>query len=60
LIDLLKAKGFAVVTELAPAKTFWAAEDYHQDYLTKNPGRYDCHVRVERFGPASKLADPLR
>ena len=29
-----------VVTEILPAKTFFAAEDYHQDYYTKNPLKY--------------------
>lgn len=24
---------------------FYYAEDYHQQYLLKNPGGYDCHVR---------------
>ena len=24
---------------------FFYAEDYHQQYLAKNPGGYDCHVR---------------
>lgn len=24
---------------------FYYAEDYHQQYLVKNPGGYDCHVR---------------
>ena len=32
-----------VVTEIVPAKEFWVAEDYHQDYLVKNPGGYTCH-----------------
>ncbi len=32
-----------VVTEIVPAKEFWLAEDYHQDYLIKNPGGYTCH-----------------
>jgi len=32
-----------VVTEIVPAKEFWSAEDYHQDYLIKNPGGYTCH-----------------
>jgi methionine-S-sulfoxide reductase len=31
------------VTEIVPASTFWIAEDYHQDYLEKNPGGYTCH-----------------
>lgn len=25
---------------------FWRAEDYHQGYLWKNPGGYQCHVRT--------------
>lgn len=32
-----------VVTEVTPASTFYEAEDYHQDYLVKNPGGYTCH-----------------
>jgi peptide methionine sulfoxide reductase MsrA len=26
-----------IVTELAPLKTWYNAEDYHQDYLFENP-----------------------
>jgi methionine-S-sulfoxide reductase len=32
-----------VVTEIVPAVEFWPAEEYHQDYLVKNPGGYTCH-----------------
>ena len=32
-----------VVTSIEPAGEFWTAEDYHQDYLRKNPGGYTCH-----------------
>lgn len=32
-----------VVTTLEPLTTFWDAEDFHQDYLVKNPGGYTCH-----------------
>ena len=39
-----------VVTEIVPAKTFWTAEEYHQDYLEKNPNGYTCHyVRPVKF-----------
>jgi methionine-S-sulfoxide reductase len=33
-----------VVTEISRATEFWPAEDYHQQYLVKNPGGYNCHV----------------
>lgn len=38
---LLKSGKFKTIhTELAPAATFWLAEDYHQDYYKKHPIRY--------------------
>lgn len=36
--------GAPVVTTLEPYEKFWKAEDYHQDYLEKNPGGYTCHA----------------
>ena len=37
----LKAKGHgAVTTEIAEAGPFYFAENYHQQYLAKNPGGY--------------------
>ena len=30
-------------TQLKPIQTFYPAEDYHQDYLVKNPNGYTCH-----------------
>jgi peptide methionine sulfoxide reductase msrA/msrB len=32
-----------IVTEIVPAGPFTPAEEYHQDYLRKNPGGYTCH-----------------
>jgi len=32
-----------IVTEIARASTWYRAEEYHQDYLVKNPGGYTCH-----------------
>jgi peptide-methionine (S)-S-oxide reductase len=42
--DLLKTGRFkAIYTELAPASTFYKAEDYHQNYYKKNPVRYNYY-----------------
>ena len=39
--DALKRSGYrAITTELATAGEFFYAEDYHQQYLAKNPGGY--------------------
>ena len=39
--EQLASRGFGpVTTEIAPAPTFFYAEDYHQQYLHKNPGGY--------------------
>ncbi|RPJ03768.1 MAG: bifunctional methionine sulfoxide reductase B/A protein [Spirochaetaceae bacterium] len=35
-----------IVTEIRAAGAFFPAEDYHQDYLEKNPGGY-CHVDLD-------------
>jgi methionine-S-sulfoxide reductase len=32
-----------IVTEIVAASPFYSAEDYHQDYLQKNPNGYTCH-----------------
>jgi peptide-methionine (S)-S-oxide reductase len=36
-LDQAHVFGDAIVTTLEPGKTFYPAEDYHQDYLTLNP-----------------------
>ncbi len=41
-----------IVTELAPAATFWPAEDYHQRYFDRNPHQPYCQYVV-----APKLAE---
>ena len=35
-----------LAVEKEPLKNFYRAEDYHQDYLVKNPDGY-CHIRKE-------------
>lgn len=32
-----------IATQIVEATEFFPAEDYHQDYLQKNPGGYTCH-----------------
>ena len=39
------AYGGRIATSLEKAGPFYAAEEYHQDYLRKNPGGY-CHVNL--------------
>jgi peptide-methionine (S)-S-oxide reductase len=39
--EVLSAAGLgSITTEIAPAPAFYYAEDYHQQYLHKNPGGY--------------------
>lgn len=42
-----------LVVEIEPLKNFYLAEDYHQDYLDKNPGGY-CHINPTLFDLARK------
>jgi peptide methionine sulfoxide reductase msrA/msrB len=49
LIDILKTKGYDVVTKLLKADKFWPAEDYHQDYYEVRGGTPYCHVYTKRF-----------
>lgn len=46
----LKAKGHGdITTDVEPLGTFYYAEDYHQQYLSKNPGGY-CNLHLTRLG----------
>jgi peptide-methionine (S)-S-oxide reductase len=57
--ELHKAGYGAITTELQPASEFYYAEDYHQQYLAKNPGGYcglggtgvSCPVGVSASAP---------
>ncbi len=45
-IELAKTLGQPIATEILPAGKFWPAEDYHQDYWTKDP----LHYHMYRLG----------
>lgn len=38
-----------IMTEIAPASTFYEAEESHQDYLEKHPNGYTCHFVRENW-----------
>ena len=47
-----------IVTSVAPAPTFWPAEDYHQNYLANNPRQPYCMAIVAP--KAAKLREKYR
>lgn len=48
-LDTLAARLPApVAVELKPLQNYYSAEEYHQDYLDKNPGGY-CHIGPSKF-----------
>jgi peptide methionine sulfoxide reductase msrA/msrB len=49
LINILKKKGYNVVTEVVKADKFWEAEEYHQLYYHKNNGKPYCHIYKKIF-----------
>ena len=46
--EVQRAFDAPLVVELEPLQNFFRAEDYHQDYLNKNPEGY-CHLPLELF-----------
>jgi len=40
--------GAPLAVELEPLRSFYGAEEYHRDYLDKNPGGY-CHLSLKAF-----------
>ena len=53
LSELQKNYEKPIVVENEPLKNFYSGEEYHQDYLDKNPSGY-CHINPELFELAKK------
>ena len=51
--DLAKDYAKPIAIEVMPLVNFYAAEEYHQDYLDENPGGY-CHINPALFELAKK------
>jgi peptide methionine sulfoxide reductase msrA/msrB len=45
-----------IVTEVEPLRQYFLAEEYHQDYLEKNPGGY-CHISFDTLPEIEDSAD---
>lgn len=61
LLEQAKVFPRPITTEIVPAGPFYQAEDYHQQYLAKNPGGY-CSHRLQPTSPRIRevLAGKLR
>ncbi len=46
--DVSAKLGVPLVTQLEPLRNFYSAEEYHQNYLDKNPEGY-CHLSLKTF-----------
>ncbi|MCA1054937.1 peptide-methionine (R)-S-oxide reductase MsrB [Rossellomorea aquimaris] len=45
-----------IVTEVLPLTNFYLAEEYHQDYLEKNPDGY-CHIDLNKLDEQETVID---
>ncbi len=59
LAELQKKYSEKLAIELEPLKTYTSAEEYHQDYLEKNPTGY-CHIDSSHYERAKTSVDPTR
>jgi len=58
LAELQQHYAAPLAIEVAPLANFYPAEDYHQDYLDKNPGGY-CHIDPRAFATVARKAELL-
>ena len=47
-----------VMTEVLPLANYYTAEEYHQNYLDKNPAGY-CHINLAMFDKARQAVDAV-
>lgn len=58
IADLERGRYDEFAVEIEPLRSFYDAEEYHQNYLDKNPGGY-CHISSEEFELArNMIVDP--
>ncbi|MDN4604967.1 peptide-methionine (R)-S-oxide reductase MsrB [Paenibacillus sp. F6_3S_P_1C] len=48
-----------IVTEVLPLQNYYLAEEYHQDYLEKNPNGY-CHIDLSVLNEQEIVIDPAQ
>lgn len=53
---LQKTLAEPVAVEVLPLQNFYPAEEYHQDYLDKNPGGY-CHISPAKIKKAAEAVE---
>ena len=54
IADIERSRSEKFFVEIGPLKNYYPAEEYHQDYLEKNPGGY-CHISPDEIKLFSKL-----
>lgn len=54
IAEMERGRSKAFFVEIGPLVNFYPAEEYHQDYLEKNPGGY-CHIPREEIELFSRL-----
>ncbi len=48
-----------IVTEISLLDKFYSAEEYHQEYLEKNPNGY-CHINFDALLKLEEMQNPIR
>jgi len=53
IAELAKKYTLPIAVEVLPLTKYFPAEEYHQDYLNKNPNGY-CHIGRDKFAKAKE------